>query len=129
MIQRNTIQCSVVLETVQKMQCHPSADEVYDEVVQHHPSISKGTVYRNLNRLVDMGKLGKIEVPDGADRFDHICTKHYHVRCEKCGKVFDVDMEYVPDFESGIKDTHGFDFTGCDIMFRGICPLCKAKEQ
>ena len=129
MIQRNTIQCSVVLETVQKMKWHPSADEVYDEVVQHHPSISKGTVYRNLNRLVDMGKLGKIEVPEGADRFDHICTKHYHVRCEKCGKVFDVDMEYVPDFESGIKDTHGFDFTGCDIMFRGICPLCKAKEQ
>ena len=91
--------------------------------------VSKGTVYRNLNRLVDMGKLGKIEVPEGADRFDHICTKHYHVRCEKCGKVFDVDMEYVPDFESGIKDTRGFDFTGCDIMFRGICPLCKAKEQ
>lgn len=119
----------MVLETVQKMQCHPSADEVYDEVVQHHPSISKGTVYRNLNRLVDMGRLGKIEVPDGADRFDHICTKHYHVRCEKCGKVFDVDMEYVPDFESGIKDTHGFDFTGCDIMFRGICPLCKTNVQ
>lgn len=129
MIQRNTIQCSVVLETVQKMRCHPSADEVYEEVVQHQPTISKGTVYRNLNRLVDMGMVGKIEVPDGADRFDHICTKHYHVRCEKCGKVFDVDLEYIPDLESGIKDTHGFDFTGCDIMFRGICPLCKTKEQ
>lgn len=129
MIQRNTIQCSVVLETVQKMKCHPSADEVYDEVVQQHPSISKGTVYRNLNRLVDMGKLGKIEVPEGADRFDHICTKHYHVRCEKCGKVFDVDMEYIPNLELGIKDTCGFDFTCCDIIFRGICPLCKTNVQ
>ena len=98
MIQRNTIQCSVVLETVQKMKCHPSADEVYDEVVQHHPSISKGTVYRNLNRLVDMGRLGKIEVPDGADR---IAMKIYHLflpkRTQKYG-IFSFCADGFSDF-------------------------------
>ena len=32
MINRNTIQCSMVLEAVNKLKCHATAVEVYDEV-------------------------------------------------------------------------------------------------
>jgi Fur family ferric uptake transcriptional regulator/Fur family peroxide stress response transcriptional regulator len=34
-------------------------------------------------------------------------------------------MEYITDIEKSIKDTHGFVFTGHDIVFKGICPECK----
>ena len=34
-----------------------------------YPTIGKGTVYRNLDILVDEGSLRKVEVPDGANRF------------------------------------------------------------
>ena len=95
MIKRNTIQCALVLETVNKLRCHATADEVYDAIVQEHPNISRATVYRNLNRLSQLGRIHKMEIPGGADRFDHECYKHYHIRCEKCGRVFDVDMEYI----------------------------------
>ncbi len=125
MIKRNTIQCALVLETVNKLRCHATADEVYDAIVQEHPNISRATVYRNLNRLSQLGRIHKMEIPGGADRFDHECYKHYHIRCEKCGRVFDVDMEYIADLEKKIRDTHGFEFTGHDIVFTGICPNCK----
>lgn len=125
MIKRNTIQCSLVYEAVNNLQCHATADEIYDVIVKEHPHISKGTVYRNLNRLAEMGKIRKMEIPGGADRFDHLCHEHYHVKCIKCGRVFDVDMEYIADLEKKIKDTHGFEFTGHDIVFKGICPECK----
>lgn len=128
LIRRNTIQCSVVLAAVQKMQNHPTADEVYDEVSKEHPSISRGTVYRNLNRLDETGQIHKLNVPGGPEHFDHCCHGHYHVKCEKCGKVFDVDMPFIPDLDKNIRNKHGFDFTGCDIIFRGICPDCKKKE-
>ena len=39
--------------------------------------------------------------------------------------VFDVDMDVIEDLYQKIRDTHGFEFTGCDIIFRGICPECK----
>ena len=127
MIQRNTIQNMLVYEAVNKLQCHATADEIYEFIVQEHPSISKGTVYRNINRLAEMGKIRKMEIPGSPDRFDHCCHDHCHVKCERCGRVFDVDMEYITGLEKNIVDSHGFEFTGYDILFRGICPECKGK--
>ena len=125
MIKRNTIQCNLVFKAVNELHCHATADEIYDAILAEYPNISKGTVYRNLNQLSQMGKIRKIEIPGGADCFDHQCHDHYHVRCEKCCRVFDVDMEYFTGLEKSIKDPHGFLFTGHDILFRGICPECR----
>ena len=124
-MRRNTIQCSLVLETVNKLQSHATADEIYDAIVQEHPHISRGTVYRNLNRLAEMGQIRKLEIPGRAERFDHLCHEHYHVRCEKCGRVFDVDMDCVSGLEKHIKADHGFQFNGDDIIFKGLCPDCR----
>lgn len=129
MIKRNTIQRAMVLDAVNKLKCHATADEVYQIVVNEHPNISKGTVYRNLNQLAEMGEIRKIEVPGNADRFDHRCHDHYHARCLKCSKVFDVEMDYIKDLEKQIKDAHGFQFSGHDLMFKGICPDCQKKEK
>ena len=125
MIKRNTIQRALVLEAVNELKCHATADEIYNAIVNEHPHISRGTVYRNLNQLSESGEIRKLEIPDGADRFDHRCHDHYHARCLKCGQVFDVEMEFIKDLEKKIKDTHGFEFSGHDIMFKGICPECK----
>ena len=124
MNKRNTIQRSLVLETVKEMRCHATADEVYNTIVKKHPTISRGTVYRNLNLLCDIGDINKVEVPGAADRYDHLCHDHYHVRCINCGRVFDVEMDFISDLEKNIKDTEGFKFTGHDIIFKGICPKC-----
>lgn len=125
MMKRNTIQRSLILEAVRTLKCHATADEVYAEIAVSHPHISKGTVYRNLHQLAENGDVRKVEVPGGADRFDHQCYDHYHVKCLKCGRVFDVDIAYIPNLEDAIKDSQGFTFTGHDVMFRGICPKCK----
>lgn len=125
MIKRNTIQRALVFEAVNKLKCHATADEIYNVIVNEHPNISRGTVYRNLKQLSESGEIRKMEIPGGADRFDHRCHDHYHARCLKCGQVFDVEMEYIKDLEKKIKDTHGFEFSGHDIMFKGICPECR----
>ncbi len=124
-MRRNTIQRALVLEAVNKLKCHATAEEIYQAVVGEHPNISKATVYRNLNQLSQSGEIRKIEVPDAADRFDHRCHDHYHVRCTQCGRVFDVDMDYIDDLQKAIRDTHGFQFSGHDLMFKGICPQCQ----
>lgn len=125
MTKRNSIQRSLVLEAVRELGCHATADEVYDTIVQKHPNISRGTVYRNLNLLSDMGEIRKVEIPNDANRFDHQCHEHYHAKCVKCGRVFNVEMEFVSDLEKNIKDTQGFEITGHDIIFKGVCSKCK----
>lgn len=129
MVKRNTIQRTMVFETVNKLQNHATADEIYDAIISEHPNISRATVYRNLNLLSEMGEIRKLEIPGGPDRFDHCIDNHCHVKCERCGRLFDVDMDYISGLESNIRDTRGFDFTGYDIIFRGICPDCKKKPQ
>lgn len=128
-MERNTIQRFLTLEAVRKLRCHPTADEVYAEVSLTHPTISKGTVYRNLKQLAESGDICSMEIPGSANHFDHRCHQHYHARCLKCGKVFDVAMEYIPDLGKGIKDSHGFEFSGYDLVFKGICAAYKKAQQ
>lgn len=128
MPERNTIQRSLVLAAVNRLRCHATADEIYDAIAKEHPSISRGTVYRNLNRLVEVGQIRRVEIPGEADRYDHICEEHYHVQCVVCRRIFDVDMERLPAPETHIKDAHGFSFVGHDLIFKGICPDCQKSR-
>lgn len=127
MIQRHTIQCALVLEAVDSLRDHATADEIYEAIAREHPHIGRGTVYRNLQKLAEAGDILKVEVPGGADRYDHLTYKHYHVKCTKCGRVFDVDMPYEPNLADKIGDKHGFLLTGHTIMFTGVCPDCQKK--
>ena len=125
---RSTIQKDLVRNAVSEMKKHVSANEVYDFIKERYPTIGKGTVYRNLDILVEEGALRKIEVPDGPNRFDCILKKHYHVMCVKCGEISDVDMDEISELIERIHNTHGIEFLDYDISFKGICPKCKEKN-
>lgn len=128
MERRNTIQKELVLEAIRSLRSHVTADEVYAVIQKQHPSVGKGTVYRNLNILAQEGKIRKVEIPNAADRFDFTLEEHYHVRCIKCNAVFDVDMDIADDLSKHIHDTHGIEFLGYDILFKGICPECQKNK-
>ena len=118
----------MVLSAVNEMHSHVTADQIYHYIKAKSPSIGRGTVYRNLGILVKEGKVRKVEVPDGSDRFDFTLENHYHVECVKCGGVFDVDMDVISELEKRIKDTHGIQYLSYDIFFKEICPECQKKE-
>ena len=128
-VRRNTIQKDLVLRAVNEMKRHATTEEVYEFIKKEHPTIGKGTVYRNLGILVEEGKIRKVEVPDGPDRFDFTLKDHYHVRCIKCGDVSDVDMDEVKDLTEKINNVHEMKFLSHDIFFKGICSLCLEKEE
>lgn len=128
MQRRNTIQRNLVLSAVSELQCHATADEVYAYITASNPSVSRATVYRNLNLLAEEGAILKIEVPGGAVHFDHTIRSHCHVRCVRCSRLYDVDLDSMPDLLARIRDPHGFEFLGCDIIFKGICPECNLNN-
>ena len=75
---RNTIQKDLVRNAVYEMKRHVTANEVYEFIKEEYPTIGKGTVYRNLDILVEEGALRKVEVPDGPNRFDFTLKNHYN---------------------------------------------------
>ena len=121
---RNTIQRQLVISAVRSLSNHPTAEEVYNRIVLDYPDISKGTVYRNLNSLVDSGLLRRVSVPSSADRYDHMLTKHYHVQCMKCHRFMNVDdLDYFQDLQMT-----GYRMENHNIVFQGICPECQIEE-
>lgn len=127
-LKRNTIQRTLVLDAVNRLKSHATADEIYEAVVQTHPRISRATVYRNLNQLADDAEIQKLAMPDGPDRFDHILQRHYHAKCSRCGRVFDVEMDYMEDIIRLVKDAHGFAIDGHNLVFTGVCPSCQQAD-
>ena len=125
---RNTRQRALVLEAVRSLHNHPTSADVYDAVREKHPSISRATVYRNLNVLTEQGEVLHIPVAGGADRYDFRCDCHYHAICRGCGVVYDVEMPS-ESLLSSVRDTHGFQIEGFDIIFTGLCPDCANPKE
>lgn len=120
---RNTFQKKIVYETVKKLKFHPTADEIYSEIKASYPSISKGTVYRNLGILSDNGSILKITVPNEADAYDFNISRHAHLLCEKCGRIFDIEAEF-PDCKELIIKNNDCVIYGYSLLFYGVCSDC-----
>ena len=134
---RNTIQQEIICGIVKNMRTHPSPDEVYKEVHDAHPSISRATVYRVLNKLADKGELLKVNMPNTADRFDFRTDDHIHFYCSTCGKVFDADIESSSELLSSLNSRvhssevmklNGFEISKVNISLEGTCPTCKEMK-
>ena len=124
---RLTKQRKIILEELTKLSSHPTADELYQIVRQRMPNISLGTVYRNLDFLVEQGQIAKIDASGGQKRFDALMEYHQHVRCLKCGTIADVfTLASLPKLE-GV-DVPGFTVLASRIEFDGICDNCALKN-
>lgn len=113
-----------ILETVITNPIHPTANQVYNAVRKITPNISMGTVYRNLNHLSEQGLLLKIGVANGCDRFDGRTDKHFHMICNECEKVYDIELEELKNLADRVHKESNFIVTGFDLTIEGICKNC-----
>ncbi len=122
---RSTLQKTIIFDTVINMKCHPTADEIYSEINKKFPNISKGTVYRNLSLLSSEDKILKISVPNAPDCYDFNLSKHYHLKCQKCGRIFDVKGPTVDISQFTGENEHIiYDYI---LLFNGVCNGCNKE--
>lgn len=107
---------------------HPTAEIVYEHLRKEFPNISLGTIYRNLNFLVEHGEALRLDCGDGFDHFDGNVSPHNHFFCRGCGQIFDLQMQEIDH----INILANADFNGKIeehiIYFRGLCENCLKKE-
>ena len=115
-----------ILREIEKLYNHPTAEDIYMIVKGKDPAISRSTVYRNLGVLVEDGKINKISMQAGPDRYDLKREPHNHVICTKCGKIMDFDYNFELDnLKKILKEQTGIEISGEGIALEGICDSCK----
>ena len=129
MDKRNTVQRELVLDAVRRLHDHATAEQIYGWIHREHPSVGKGTVYRNLSGLSADGQILRVAFPGEADHFDHNVLPHFHALCRGCHRVFDVETDPLPDPLSLVREAHGFHPDGYELLFRGYCPDCLARKK
>lgn len=120
---RRTRQLEVIWEALKDDASHPTAGQIYDRVRKDIPNISLGTVYRNLQKLADDGKLQVLHI-ERTQHFDPILTEHPHFICESCGRVYDVALEAREESGTPILPDTGFMVTGHRLSLYGTCEVC-----
>lgn len=127
-LRRNSRQRMLVYDAVKASHEHPNAEEVYQVVKQRLPDISLGTVYRNLNQLAQQGELLKICLPGASDRFDARTDAHHHLLCDRCGRLYDIELGDLGGLEARIRGITDFTVTGYQVYITGICQNCAEKH-
>ncbi len=128
--ERNTKQKALILSAVRATCSHPTAEQVHATLLDKAPTISLGTVYRNLNRLAEMGVIRRISVTNSPDRFDGDMSAHNHICCSDCGEFADdFDTKYDESLDKSVEKTSGFTINRHETVFYGICHKCKTKKQ
>ncbi len=109
---------------------HPTADMVYINIREKYPNISLGTVYRNLNLLVEQGEIIKLSPGNGSDRFDGNSMPHYHFLCTECSCIQDLDIAPGVLDHINLIAGAGFDgeIRGHSTFFYGKCAKCKSRN-
>jgi Fur family transcriptional regulator, peroxide stress response regulator len=122
-----TVQRRTVLEMILDREDHPTADQVYDQVRRRLPAISRATVYRILDTLVEFGLIMKICHPGTAARFDPKIHQHHHLVCTHCEAIIDVEEGRFDKITWPDVRRYGFEIRDYHIHFRGICQKCRRK--
>ena len=121
-----TVQRRRIFEALTDRTDHPTPNQVYAAVKDILPGVSRTTVYRVLDTLVRVGVLAKASSPGAASRVDPRTSRHHHLVCSRCDRLFDVDEDAVehrirpPDVRR-----RGFAIAGYSIYFTGLCAACQ----
>jgi Fe2+ or Zn2+ uptake regulation protein len=122
---RETRQRKVIYEAVRGSKSHPTADMIFDQVRGTLPTVSLGTVYRNLNVLKDQGLVIELRGTDRRAHFEADLSPHAHFTCTRCGSILDIQHCPMPDWERH-NCLDGFTLEKFSLEFSGICPGCNA---
>lgn len=120
-----TTQRRTLIQVLAGCTSHPTVDQIYSEVSERLPEVSRATVYRSLEVLGDLGLIQRVEHPASSVRFDPNMEPHHHFLCTRCEELTDLPLDAVAGFE-------GLDLNGSapgsvqrmSLYVRGTCRTC-----
>lgn len=131
-----TRQSELVLHILmQQKDRHLAAEDVVDQLKAQGTAVSKATVYRHLDRLVEQNLVRRYHMGEGAGACYQYCGDdpdrhlHYHLKCVTCGELFHVSCEYLDTIAAHIWQEHRFRVDSSRTVLYGQCEHCREQEK
>ena len=111
---------------------HFSIRELRDALSEEKKPIPQASLYRLLDELIEEGVVRKYLLENGASCFqyagDHEAHLHFHLVCQKCGKVIHLECDEVEKLVSHIEEEHGFRIDVSKVNLTGLCASCQEDQ-
>jgi Fe2+ or Zn2+ uptake regulation protein len=124
---RMTSQRRMILEALNDLGCHPTAEEIFAVVNQRDPTVNLSTVYRTLRWLEQEGLISARRFDEGRrqERFDAVLpAEHHHFQCTVCKAVIEFDHPAIRKIKAQFAASSGCQVESASMMLYGICPDC-----
>lgn len=131
---RMTAQRRTILEILDQIGGHPTADEIYLAARQKDRSLNASTVYRTLTWLQQVGLLNAAWLgPERSRRQETpgraLPTEHHHFVCTSCGCVIEFAAPDMEELKTEFAVRHGAAVRRATLTLYGVCAKCRAKEE
>ena len=116
-----------VVELLAEQECCLSAQEIHDRLRERDRRVGVASVYRALELLTALRLVTRLEVGDGAARYEPLLPgghHHHHLVCDRCGKVDAFEDHALEDALTALAGKVAYDVGANDVVLRGACPDC-----
>jgi Fe2+ or Zn2+ uptake regulation protein len=116
-----TIQRLVIMDYLLAHRTHPTVNEIYNDLLQQIPTLSKTTVHNTLKLFVEQKIVRHIDIDEQNARFDCVLDAHAHFRCKKCGCIIDVPL---PEIKNLFPQVSDISIDEAYVNIKGYCKEC-----
>lgn len=123
---RGTRQRVIVLDTLNAIGGHRTADELVSSLADRGTSLPRSTVFNVLDDLVEAGLVLRADLGSGAARYESaaVAGPHHHFVCRLCGGIEDVEFDRLGAITP--PDDPRFEVETLQVVLRGVCANCRA---
>jgi Fur family ferric uptake transcriptional regulator len=129
---RTTQQRRALVAFIFERHDHFNADELIDAYSANNQGekISRPTVYRTLDQLVEAGLLRKMTLSGRAVyEHDYGYPQHDHLYCQICDKLIEFSSDDLNDIRDAVAREHNFRVTGHRLIISGVCHECSRSRH
>ncbi len=116
---------------------HVTAGDVCAYMTEQGMHISKATVYRQLESLVEEGTVNKYIIDANSpacfeyiNHSEHIAGDTcFHCKCSKCGKLIHLHCPELERFSRHLADEHHFTMDPFRTVIYGLCEDCAGEAE
>jgi Fur family transcriptional regulator, ferric uptake regulator len=106
---------------------HLSADDLVDLIRKDDHRISRATVYRTLQWMVDAGIARKVDFGEGRFRFEHSYRqpRHFHLICKSCHRSYEFLSSDIEGLVEEVAAARNFSASQSVVQIYGTCEECR----
>jgi len=122
-----TFQRMTILSVIDRLG-HASIDEIYENVLKSHPTLSLATVYKNIVSMVENNVLVEVPISGQKSKYEIKKDEHLHLICIECGDILDRELDKsIVAKTSQIAKESSFTLDEQQVNLYGICPKCQKR--